>query len=136
MKHSIYIFTLFIVSCNIGIKNVSHQDIENFDSFYQKFHEDSAFQISRILFPIKGVKFDVMNYNPLDSNKIVEFIWTKENWDIHKKITDSTIKIETVKTDTVVKQHIYIENSGFQVERDFKLMSNKWYLFYYSYRNI
>ncbi len=74
-----------------------------------------------------------MNYDPTDSNHSTGFIWTKDNWVINKKITDKQLKIDVEQSDTFVKQHIYFENSGFQVERNFKLVKNKWYLFYYSY---
>lgn len=52
------IILLTFISCDKSRtqekKNISNSNIENFDSFYDKFHKDSLFQISRLKFPLKG----------------------------------------------------------------------------------
>jgi hypothetical protein len=102
----------------------SKSTIENFETFYNKFHADSSFQISRIKFPLEGFS--------TDGNE--EKKWTKDNWDLLKtKIYDidtSHYKISYKKTDKSFTEKIWVEDSGFSMEYRFELINNKWFLVY------
>jgi hypothetical protein len=58
------IITLLLVNCNkreintISNTNKEKITIEDFDKFYDKFHKDSIFQMSRIIFPLDGIKVE------------------------------------------------------------------------------
>jgi len=119
-------------SANIEDKQDECDKGEVFDEFYRKFHTDSSFQLSRIDFPLKGYK-RTGNENP-DIND-GKYYWKKKNWIVHKKfdLDDNSIyKQDKVFKDTLVVDKIYIENSGFSIERHFKLIDCKWKLVYYS----
>jgi len=129
MKNLIVLLTvilLTLISCDKAKtqekRNTSNSSIENFDSFYDKFHKDSLFQISRLKFPLKG--------GP-DSGDINEE-WTKENWHILKvKIYDvdtTKYKVFYEKRDTSFTEKVWIEDSGFSSEYNFQLIDNKWFL--------
>lgn len=97
---------------------------EDFDTFYQRFHIDSAFQYSRLNFPLQGKK--------INSNGEVE--WTPNNW--------MPITIPVFETDTSVfevryergkntfTQKSWVDSSGFSVEYRFELLKRKWFLVY------
>jgi hypothetical protein len=103
-------------------KNISNSSIENFNSFYDKFHKDSLFQLSRIKFPLKG--------GP-DRGDINEE-WTKENWHILKtKIYDvdtTQYKVSYKKLEKSFIEKVWLEDSGFSFEYKFELIDNKWFL--------
>ena len=90
---------------------------ENFNSFYNRFHSDSLFQISRVKFPLaNSEKADI----------------EKNNWIMHRStinnIDTSMFKTKITKTDNYYKEVIYIEGGGFYLERVFKRINGKWYL--------
>jgi hypothetical protein len=96
--------------------------IENFDLFYERFHKDSLFQISRLKFPLKG--------GPDRGDGQEE--WTKENWDMLKiKIYDvdtSQYKVFYEKLQKSFTEKVWIEDSGFSIENRYELINNKWFL--------
>jgi hypothetical protein len=99
---------------------------ESFDSFNTKFHTDSSFQISRIPFPIDGQCV----------NDVENARWSKNNWEFLKTPvaldTDTTeCRHSLVMSDSMVTEKFWIDQSGFKVERRFKLKSGKWFLVYY-----
>lgn len=96
---------------------------ESFDKFYNKFHTDSVFQISRLYTPISGKSTD----------HDTTFNWTKQNWELIKfKIRDldtSKFKINIIQNESYVKEKVEYKNeSGFHFESVYKLIEGKWYL--------
>ena len=81
-KFLIIISSLFLYSCDkreinrISESNKRKNIIEDFDRFYDKFHKDSIFQISRIKFPLDGAKFDSGE----------EMKWSINNWTMLKAL--------------------------------------------------
>mgnify|MGYP007113032851 CR=1 FL=1 len=117
-------FTLVVLSgCSSAKSKAAHskKNIEDFDRFYDKFHQDGAFQMSRLKFPLQG--------HDGVGNK-----WTKTNWTLMKgriyEVDKSQYKVEYKKTDKSFFQKVWIENSGFNSECRFELIDNKWYLVY------
>jgi hypothetical protein len=130
------IITLLLVNCNkreintISNTNKEKITIEDFDKFYDKFHKDSIFQMSRIIFPLDGIKVEY------DGEKK----WSKKNWTTLKtKIYDvdtTEFKIEYKKTNDSFYQKFWIEDSGFWGEYRFGLINNKWYMVYAVEQNL
>jgi len=104
-----------------SIQELSKTSIENFDEFYDKFHKDSLFQISRLKFPLKG--------GPDGDNNEK---WTKKNWSMLKtKIYDvdkSQYKVSYKRDKKSFTEKIWIEDSGFEFECKFELIGNQWFL--------
>lgn len=104
---------------------------ENFDEFNKKFHSDSLFQVSRVDFPIEGKHVSGFE----------QYNWTRKNWQFHaipvaEKSEIGEYQHTLVKTDTLITERFWIPDSGFEVERQFKLIKNKWFLIYYNDINL
>lgn len=108
------------------IKNLD----EDFDMFYNKFHNDSLFQLSRTRFPIGGMSVDGFN----------ELKWTRDNLPLLKTriydIDTTQYKVTFKKTQKTFTEKVWIENSGFSFECKFELIDNKWYLVYVLDQNL
>jgi hypothetical protein len=128
IKNKNLLFVLFVIFALTQCKKMqlpSFTKNENFSEFNQKFHQDSAFQMSRIQFPVEGQK------RRADTSQK----WKTENWVLHKTPVGNTktdnFEVKVVVKENVVTEKIWIESSEFYVERKFKRINGKWYLVYY-----
>ena len=129
---------IFLLSCKSTGKDTSqslktHQVsmIESFENFNARFHADSAFQLTRIDFPLNGQQVDGFE----------EKGWTQGNWHVMKVPVGAPIDTLEYKrtiesTDSSVSEEIWVEDSGFRVERTFKLINGKWFLTFYNDINL
>ena len=120
-----------LVSCKNGNSSNTPEVPEPFESFNQRFHSDSMFQLSRIIFPIQG--------KLIDGSEKQE--WTPSNWEmlkepVRKDVDTTEYKHQLTLSDTTVYERYWIENSGFSVERQFSLKEGKWYLTLYNDANM
>lgn len=117
MKHSLKLL-LFICACNGA---TSSQQQESFKDFYQRFHEDSLFQVTRIQFPLPGINTDSME---LDDTV---FFWKEESWKTHNlPVSSSEIQINNIiEKDTLVTEKITTNNPGFFIERTLVVMNSR-----------
>ncbi|OXA80438.1 hypothetical protein SAMN05444397_102211 [Flavobacterium aquidurense] len=118
-------------SSDLNKKSAKIETSEKFNQFNIRFHSDSIFQISRIDFPIEG-----LSVSGFDRHK-----WTKENWEfmiipVSEKNTIDEYEHSLIKNDSLVIERFWIPDSGFEVERQFKLIRNKWFLVYYNDINL
>ena len=137
------IVVISLLSCknNFKIKKQVEQQVdvivltEKFNVFYEHFHSDSVFQISRIIFPLNGYEINE-NYNPIERTD-EDFHWNKSDWKIHRKINGTKdLKITTNQSDNLVVETIFIPNTGFEIVRKFKLINGKWFLIFYGEQNL
>ena len=113
------------------------KSIENFESFYDKFYSDSVFQFSRINFPLKGGEVLGDNYVPSDiageeSEERKE--WNLEDFGVMLKEINgypSDYKSEIDKSENLIKEKIYLPESGYYEIRHYVLKENEWYLDYF-----
>ncbi len=146
-----FVSVILLSSCNKTIKEVTTSNkteskIENkkeptaktksikyekYDAFYNRFHKDSLFQMSRVNFPIGGYYLDTVGE---------EQKWNETNWIMHRsKIQEadtSIYKISIESATTVKKEKLFIEGGGFKIERKFQLLNGKWHLIFYSDENL
>lgn len=118
---------------------------ENFEVFYKRFYSDSLFQISRIIFPLKGFNSD--EYDSELGKKNPPYFWKKNEWTFLETLPQNYVRYEKKdwveeykkeikhNKDLTVLEKIFIVDSGYIDERIFKLIKGKWYLVFYSYRN-
>ena len=103
---------------------------ESFDTFYDQFHADTAFQLSRVKFPLEG------EYVTIDGGES----WTWDGWEPHvEKVTDISdpeYDTEITRKDTEVIDKVWLRDSGFSVERRFQKIKGRWYLVYYETVNL
>lgn len=97
---------------------------ENFEDFYQRFHQDEQFQLTRIAFPIDGSFIDHKG----------EQSWNRNNWTPLKTmiqdVDENDYDIETTKSADRFYQKVWIEGSGFLSEYTWQRIDGKWYLTY------
>ena len=105
---------------------------EGFAEFYQRFHSDSLFQISHIVFPLEGLPDNA------DSTALAnsDFRWTLDSWHMQHQVdfTMSEFKREIVPlTKSLVVERIYDPQKGLGMLRKFALVSGgEWNLIYYA----
>lgn len=128
-------FVISLTNCNSS-KSASSTNfkkkssIENFDEFYNRFHTDSLFQMSRIKFPLQGKKVDWEG----------EKSWSEKNWKTMKvrifDVDTSEFKTDYRKTENSFVEKFWIEDSGYRSEYRFNLIRKKWYLVYANELNL
>lgn len=114
---------------NTAEKSHKAAKVEDFDKFYDRFHADSTFQMSRIKFPLKG------GYHTLDNSTK----WTAQNWslmttriyDVDKEKCRTTYS----KTENSFTQKVWIDSAGLYTECRFELVDGKWFLVYMNDEN-
>jgi hypothetical protein len=116
-------------SSDTSFKRMSYKkDFEfkfkDFETFYLQFIKDSAFQLSRVRFPLKG------QYEDYDNQRN----WTKLNWPYlrwdmrdQNNQEDST---SVIQTDLRFFYGTYCLDCGFSFEMEFNKLNGKWFLTY------
>ena len=118
---------------------------EDFDAFYARFHTDSAFQMQRVRFPLPGEHTEAKTEEassemgqplPVDTSRgegTPSVYWTAERWEMQtEELLDTTrFEVKWQRRDSLVRQQVYVPNSGFAVARTFQRIDGKWYLVYY-----
>jgi len=117
---------------------------ESFEQFIKVFYTDSLFQVSRIMFPLKGernIDVPITATNVLGDSIITG--WGKRDWrmltDTYFPNKDTVITINNERYVRKIKKgnksvviDTYIEDSGFSVKEIYALKKNKWYLVLFS----
>ena len=122
---------LAIMSCNQTAPRNEAANVEEFPAFYQKFHQDSAFQMSRISFPLEGLP------ERADSATITSgtFRWKKEDWKIQKAFTPQNSEFEQsflpIGEDMIIEKLAH-KKWGLAITRRFAKLDDGWNLIYYS----
>lgn len=128
------LFPLLLISCqssappqDLGLS----EDLADFSGFYHRFHQDSAYQMAHIAFPIQGRPDNYRNradYSP-------DFRWTPENWTLHRPIDLEEFNFVRTFTpmgpDLVIERVSYVSGE-YGMERRYARMEEEWMLIYYS----
>jgi len=106
---------------------------EGFRKFYEKFHQDSSFQLAHIRFPLEGVPEREEAETDLDN-----FYWKKNNWTIHQgfdAMDGAFIRdFQPVGADLVIEQ-IRHASANYGMQRRFSRDGDDWFLIYYAAMN-
>ena len=139
MENNKFSMSLFLIlaffGCQTAVKPQSSNKVvklekEQFSSFYQKFHTDSLFQISRIRFPLPGINSDDMTVED------TAYHWTKGKWMMHHLVdTTSFTRKLSVSNNTVIEV-ITSTDSGVIIKRTFQNIKGKWFLVRYEDTNL
>lgn len=99
---------------------------EDFLDFYDKFHSDSLYQVSHIVFPLEG-----NNYN--EDNIAEVKIWTDKNWIHHKSFDDSggTFTRSYTEFGGIITEKITDDRNISSMERRFSKIQGEWNLIFY-----
>lgn len=126
----VFFLTIFVVADGFGQRKptgmvkIKGSPPEEFPVFYDRFHADSTFQMSRIFFPIKGLRVEGTVKSP----------WTTDNWEL---MQTRIYEVDSTRCKTKVKlkkknfeQTMWIEDTNFSSKRRFELLGNRWFLVY------
>lgn len=99
-------------------------------SFYQQFHQDSAYQMAHIVWPLEGVPDHAG-----DQLQDRTFRWQKEGWTMMRPIDYSTGEYQreflTLGGDIIIEK-ITHKSGRYALIRRFAIVSGKWHLIYYA----
>lgn len=138
---SVFIFmALIFMNCNSPVNppkgdlTVSKELPADFVTFYEKFHQDSAYQMAHIIFPLEGYPAQV------DSATIAEgtFRWYAESWRMHKMAgftsSDFTRTFEQTLPG-IVNETVLQNGTPFGMFRRYYKRGDEWFLIMYSDMN-
>jgi hypothetical protein len=133
---AVILVSLLLVACNTDGNQPSSRNPENFDDFISKFYSDSVFQQSRIAKSLEGVVFewDVIG------DSVIESKWDGKEpfvsaYETVRVTVDGSLQSLNTSMDSIVER-IYLENSGFLLERTFKLKEGCWFSARYDVSNL
>jgi len=106
---------------------VSNGIPDDFLPFYNQFHADSVFQLTRVNFPLKGIKVNV------ETGGGTEYNYTQDEWTIHKEFDDmgGTFTRSFEEFAGIVVETIVANGGQFKSVRRFAKLSGEWHLIYY-----
>jgi hypothetical protein len=101
-----------------------------FNQFYDKFMQDSLFQVQHIQFPMEGLPDNAAGYE----RDLPDFRWTAENWRMHRPIDFQKSKfVQNFETlgDELIIENISDRDSGYGMMRRWAKIGGEWSLIYY-----
>ncbi len=112
---------LFLLSCSTT-KQIAKE--ESFETFYERFHQDSLFQLSRLELPMQGLLIEGNQIQP----------GFESPWVMHKvgknQLDREIFKVEQVRQRNRIIERIYEPGSILYNERHFELVNRQWFLVY------
>ncbi|MEY3052108.1 MAG: hypothetical protein RLY31_1893 [Bacteroidota bacterium] len=107
---------------------------EGFTAFYQRFHQDSLYQVAHIVFPLEGLP------DHADSLTLAaaEFRWVEEKWRMQRsfdyEMSDYERRMKVLAENAVEEQIVHKSRQVGMVRR-FVRLGGEWYLIYYAGMN-
>jgi hypothetical protein len=104
----------------------------DFVTFYEKFHDDSIYQMEHIIFPLAGLPHAESVNDTLPTER---FFWQKKEWKKHNPFTDPSNQFEQwfeIINDRVIEHWIQMKGSNMVIHRRFAKLDDGWYLIYYA----
>lgn len=104
----------------------------DFAVFYQKFHQDSLYQVAHIVWPLQGqtgVQVDSTHSEKRPTQ------WQKETWRMHRAVDFSDgdfIQEWTPMSETLLIERIRTKGANYALERRFAKSGAEWELIYYA----
>ncbi|MEL7120376.1 MAG: hypothetical protein AAFO07_13075 [Bacteroidota bacterium] len=122
---------LFVALISFSCQEKKDENLESFLEFYDQFHQDTAFQMAHIDFPLEGLPSGADSL--FASNE--KFYWQKEDWEFHQKIefeySEFTQNLQFFSEDLLVEKIVH--NTGsYGMMRRFAKYDGEWYLIYYA----
>lgn len=117
-------------SATASVSTIDQQDASgipaDFEVFFEQFHQDTAFQMSRISFPIRG---KISNEDGTNS----DYVYTKDKWVVHKPYDDmgGTFQRSYSETLGIITERIETVSAPYRMTRRFAKLGGEWNLIYY-----
>ncbi|MCO6478334.1 MAG: DUF4348 domain-containing protein [Phaeodactylibacter sp.] len=139
MKPDLIVFTfllaLYTFSCQNRETSPPQEQLpaeyQDFVAFYERFHQDSAYQVEHIIFPLEGLPREA------DSATIASaaFRWQKEDWRVQRPFNLQSNNFEQQLipiSEGLIIEKIIHKGSGLAMQRRFARLGDEWYLIYYA----
>lgn len=131
------VFTLSAIAAIVlsACGNKEPQLPSDFEEFYDRFHNDSAYQMEHIIFPLSGMPGGLNEESPIDDS----FKWYPEFWELHRPMIDDDnefIQQITILDEFTIVEIIRYRKTRFGMERRFAKMGDEWFLIYYVGMNL
>jgi hypothetical protein len=104
---------------------------DDFAAFFDRFHEDSAYQMEHILFPLEGLPVSTGDGDTLTNKR---YYWQKQDWKKHNRFTDpgrDFVQWYEVLNDRIIEHWIQMNGTNLCMRRRFAKLDDGWYLIYY-----
>jgi hypothetical protein len=104
---------------------------DDFVKFFRLFHEDSAYQLEHINFPLVGLPHYVQDKDTLMTQR---YFWQKTDWIKHNRFTDPGGNFEqwyVVMNDRIIEHVVHMKGTNMYIKRRFAKLNDGWYLIYY-----
>lgn len=102
----------------------------DFKIFYDRFHSDEDYQMTHILWPLRGLPDQVDSLTLANDN----YRFEKDNWVMHRHMQDPDHDFEqyfAVVDDKLIIDRIETSVMQMRMERRFAKLDTSWYLIYY-----
>lgn len=132
MRFIFFLLVIILVSCKN--QEETQSEYAAFEAFYERFHQDSIYQIEHIVFPLEGLPREA------DSLTIAEgkFRWHKADWRMHQRFNFQTsdFKQELIPFGKDIMTEKIVHQSGeYGMIRRFAKVGDGWNLIYYAALN-
>ncbi len=121
----------FFTSCESETAVPAEKD--DFQSFYDRFLHDEAYQMEHIVFPLEGIPAGAETEEDLASYK-----WEREDWTVHRPMdpVESGFISEFVELEPgLIAERIVHQSGRYGMMRRFARLGSDWYLIYYAGMN-
>jgi len=128
----ILLVLLLTVACSESKTELGN---ENFEQFQQRFFEDRAFQMSRVLFPLPERLPNAEEWEADDTASTTPLIkyWHPAQWQtlVCLPPNSDSLLVETQQTDTTWTQRARIPETEAYAEMRFRRIRGQWFLIYF-----
>lgn len=132
MKHKFKLFLgLMLIGALLSSCRPKKADYSEFSAFYEKFMQDSLFQIQHVNFPLEGIPDNAIAYE----DSLQNFRWTAENWRMHRPIDFEQTKFEQnfqTLGDELIIENIVEPTVSYGMVRRWAKIGGQWSLIYYA----
>jgi hypothetical protein len=104
---------------------------KDFVAFFNQFHEDSAYQLAHIIFPLEGLPASTGTGDTLPTER---YYWQKKDWIKHNRFTDPGGNFDhwyLVVNERIIEHWIQLKGTNLHMKRRFAKLDDGWYLIYY-----
>lgn len=105
---------------------------KDFETFFEKFHQDTAYQLAHIVFPLQGLP---NSQNDTLSDPSTRFYWQRESWLPHRPFTDPSHQFDQwyeVHDARLIEHWVHMKGTNLFLVRRFAKLDNGWFLIYYA----
>lgn len=103
----------------------------DFVIFYRLFHDDSAYQMDHIIFPLEGMPNSLGDDDTLTTTR---YFWQKKDWKKHNRFVDPGGDFDQwfeVFDDRFIEHWVNMKGTNMYMRRRFAKMDDEWFLIYY-----